>query len=146
MSVTASGRDSALAKTPRRLTIWAGYLLAAIGVLHVLVFIPHPYWGQWLSGGLWNGGAADESVAVFWALPGGFAPLLIIFGFSTAGAARRGTSAPGYAAWGILAWVVACIALIGMSGFVFGLIPAILLVAADITARRNRRSHQATPH
>ncbi|MBB4930182.1 hypothetical protein F4561_001002 [Lipingzhangella halophila] len=114
----------------------AGWAMVAIGVVHTAVFLPHPYWADWLSGDLWAGGGAPEAVAVFWALPGSFVPVLVVLGLLVARAGRRGEALPGYTGWVLGAWALLCVLLIGPSGFLLGLVPAALLIAANLVARR----------
>jgi hypothetical protein len=119
-----------------RLTVGAGWSMAAIGVLHTAVFLPHPYWGEWLTGGLRSGEGADESLSVFWALPGGFVVPLVLFGLLLARLGRRGERAPAYVGWVLAGWAAGCALLVGPSGFLLGLVPAGLLIAEDLLARR----------
>src|SRR5690606_26810571 len=44
--VRGGRRREAEAMTAKRLTVGAGWSMVAIGVLHTLVFLPHPYWGE----------------------------------------------------------------------------------------------------
>lgn len=120
----------------KRLTVAGGWSMVAIGILHTLVFLPHPYWGEWLAGGLRSGRGGDESLSVFWALPGSFVVPLVLLGLLTVRLGRRGERVPAYVGWGLGGWAAACALLIGPSGFLLGLIPAGLLVAEDLLARR----------
>ncbi|RKS07564.1 hypothetical protein DFP74_3239 [Nocardiopsis sp. Huas11] len=120
----------------KRLTVGAGWTMATIGVLHTLVFLPHPYWSEWLAGGLRSGEGGDASLSVFWALPGSFVVPLVLTGLLVARLGRRGERAPAYVGWGLGGWAVGCVLLIGPSGFLLGLIPAGLLIAEDLLARR----------
>ncbi|GAA1115981.1 DUF6463 family protein [Nocardiopsis composta] len=129
--------------TAKRLTVGAGWSMVAIGVLHTLVFLPHPYWGEWLSGGLWSGGGSDESYSIFWALPGSFVAVLVLFGLMVARLGRRGELLPSYTGWAIAAWAAGCVLLIGPSGFLTAFVPAGLLIADDLRARAGRRAERA---
>ncbi|SHI64448.1 hypothetical protein SAMN05421803_101816 [Nocardiopsis flavescens] len=120
----------------KRLTVAAGWSTAAIGVLHTLVFLPHPYWSEWLGGGLRSGEGGDASLSVFWALPGGFVVPLVLLGLLVARLGRRGGRVPAYVGWGLGLWAAGCALLIGPSGFLLGLVPAGLLIAEDLAARR----------
>ncbi|WP_241484954.1 DUF6463 family protein [Nocardiopsis potens] len=124
----------------KRLTVGAGWSMVAIGALHTLFFLPHPYWAEWLSGGLWSGGGSDASYSVFWALPGGFTAVLVLFGLTVARLGRRGEALPAYTGWAIAAWAGGCVLLIGPSGFLTGFVPAGLLIAEDLRARAARRA------
>ncbi len=124
---------------PVMLSKWAARLMVAISVLHIIVFLPHPYWSEWLSGGLRNGTASDDSLAIFWALPGGFAVIGFLLGMLVGRLAKEGKPAPAYVGWTLLAWAVGCVALIGPSGFVLGIVPAVMLIAASLVDGASRR-------
>ncbi|MGW4502535.1 DUF6463 family protein [Micromonospora sp. NPDC004336] len=128
----------------KRLTVAAGWSLAAIGVLHAVVFLPHPHWGEWLSGGLRSGEGGDASLSVFWALPGSFVVPLVLLGLLVARLGRRGERAPAYVGWALGGWAAGCALLIGPSGFLLGFVPAGLLIAEDLLARR-RGAAQSVP-
>lgn len=124
------------------LTRTGGILMILIAVVHV-VFTSSPYWPGWLTGELRDRTASAESVASFWAQPGGFAVVVLILGLLTVRAANRGERLPSHVGWLLLGWVVLCIFLIGpASGFSFALLPALLLVAADVRARTSRSGDQ----
>ncbi|MDO3703168.1 DUF6463 family protein [Micromonospora sp. C28SCA-DRY-2] len=120
----------------QRLTVAAGWTLAGIGVLHAAVFLPHPYWEQWLTGGLRSGEGGDASLSVFWALPGSFVVPLVLLGLLLARLGRRGERAPAHVGWALGGWAAGCALLIGPSGFLLGFVPAGLLIAEDLLARR----------
>lgn len=127
-------------------TVWAGRTMAAIAGLHTMVFLPHPYWVRWLTGGMWRGDEIpEEAYTLFWALPGSFVAVLAILGLLVSRAGRRGEGLPGYVGWGIGAWCVMCLLLIGPSGFVFGIVPAGLLIADNVRDRR-RFAARESPH
>ncbi|MEU5946846.1 DUF6463 family protein [Micromonospora sp. NPDC047465] len=128
----------------KKLTIGAGWSMAAIGVLHAAVFLPHPYWSEWLTGGLRSGEGGDASLSVFWALPGGFVIPLVLFGLLLARLGRRGERAPAYVGWTVAGWAAGCALLVGPSGFLLGLIPAGLLIAEDLLARRGAAGRGVT--
>lgn len=132
----------------KRLTVWAGRTMVAIGVLHSLVYLPNPYWGDWVSGSAWRGGElSDEAHIVFWALPGGFVPVLILFGLLVSRLGKRGEVLPAYVGWALGAWFVVGLWFLGPSGFISGLIPAGLLIAESFRHRRQtsavRTDHDA---
>lgn len=122
-----------------RLTMWAGRTMIFIAVAHTAVFAPLAPWSDWLTGSLRAGTASPDSVATFWALPGGFVVVLVLLGLLVARAGRHGQHVPGYVGWVVLAWGALGVGLIGPSGFLTAAIPAGLLIAADITARRHPR-------
>ncbi|PSL01022.1 hypothetical protein CLV63_101501 [Murinocardiopsis flavida] len=128
----------------KRSTVGAGCSLAAIGVLHTAAFLPHPYWGEWLTGGLRSGTGGEESLTVFWALPGGFVVPLVLLGLLVARMGWRGERAPAYVGWAVGGWAAACALLIGPSGFLLGFVPAVLLVAEDLLARFRGDGRTAT--
>ncbi|SCL71189.1 hypothetical protein GA0070606_5643 [Micromonospora citrea] len=128
----------------KRLTVAAGWSLATIGVLHAVVFLPHPHWDEWLSGGLRSGEGGDASLSVFWALPGSFVVPLVLLGLLVVRLGRRGERAPAYAGWALGGWAAGCALLIGPSGFLLGLVPAGLLIAEDLLARRRDAARDAS--
>lgn len=134
---TASG-PPVVAARPSRLTIWAGRAMILIAVAHTVMFALLAPWSSWFAGDLRNGVADSESVAMFWALPGGFVVVLALLGLLIARAGRQGQGVPGYVGWVLLAWGALAVSLIGPSGFLAAAVPAGLLIAANITARRGR--------
>ncbi|MEV6771661.1 DUF6463 family protein [Nocardia sp. NPDC051030] len=144
MSATATEADRLASATAGKLTIWAGRLLIAIGVLHIVAFVlfTHDSWSGWATGELHSGDPdKDFDLAVstwrFWALPGGFAVPLIVLGALMVRTVRNGRIAPAYAGWSLGAWVLLNSYLLFPSGFLLGFIPVGLLIAAD---RINRKA------
>jgi hypothetical protein len=80
---------------------------------------------------------------VFWALPGSFVVPLVLFGLLVARLGRCGERPPAYAGWVLAGWVAGCALLIGPSGFLLGFVPAGLLIAADLLARRKGAGRSA---
>ncbi|WP_415644610.1 DUF6463 family protein [Stackebrandtia soli] len=110
----------------------AGIAMVVIAVTHV-VFTMNPFWPQWISGALRDRTADAESMAAFWAQPGGFAAVLLLLGLLINHMARNGQRPPSYCGWLMLGWIGLCLVLIGpASGFVLGLVPSGLLIAASI--------------
>lgn len=127
-----------MSQSPRnRLVIVAGWAMVAIAVLHTVAHLFHPYWSEWLTGGLWAGEAEYESYAFFWALPGSFVVVLAVLGLLVKQMGQRGQDVPSYVGWALAFWVVGCIALIGPSGFMLGVLPSTLLIVADLRRRRS---------
>jgi hypothetical protein len=125
------------------LTRAGGILMILIAVVHV-VFTSNPFWPGWLAGELRDHTASAESVAYFWAQPGGFAVVVLILGLLAVRTANRGERLPSYVGWGLLGWVALCVVLLGpASGFSLALAPALLLVAADVRARAARAGASA---
>ncbi|MEV4802974.1 DUF6463 family protein [Nonomuraea sp. NPDC049421] len=139
MSNTPAVSPPALSAPPSRLTMWAGRTMIFIAVAHTAVFAGLAPWSSWLAGDLRNGAADSDSVATFWALPGGFVVVLALLGLLVARAGRQGQHVPGYVGWVILAWGALAVSLIGPSGFLLTAVPAVLLIAATITAGRHPR-------
>nr|WP_281387746.1 DUF6463 family protein [Nonomuraea rhodomycinica] len=137
MSTTPAAYPPALSVPPSRLTVWAGRTMILIAVAHTAVFARLAPWSSWLAGDLRNRAADSDSVATFWALPGGFVVVLVLLGLLVARAGRQGQHVPGYVGWVILAWGALGVSLIGPSGFLLAAVPAGLLIAANITARRH---------
>lgn len=107
-----------------------------VAVAHTAVFARLAPWSSWFAGDLRNRTADSDSVATFWALPGGFVVVLVLLGLLVARAGRQGQHVPGYVGWVLLAWGALAVSLIGPSGFLTAAIPAGLLIAAHITAGR----------
>ncbi|NUR93314.1 MAG: hypothetical protein HOY71_55345 [Nonomuraea sp.] len=106
-----------------------------IAAAHTAVFAPLAPWGSWLAGDLRTARDPD-SVATFWALPGGFVVTLALLGILVARAGRRGERVPAYFGWVVLAWGAFATYLIGPGGFVSAVVPAGLIIAASFTAER----------
>ncbi len=122
-----------------RLTTLAGWSMVAIALLHTAVFIPQIPWGEWLDGGLRAAEPDMESVALFWALPGGIvvpALLLGMFIVRFGGEGRRVGLAVTAA---LTAWALGCLWLVGPSGFMFVLVTSGLLTAAAVFDRPSCR-------
>lgn len=111
-----------------------------IAVAHTAMFARVAPWASWLAGDLRNRVADSDSVATFWALPGGFVVVLALLGLLVARAGKQGQHVPGYVGWLLLAWGALAVSLIGPSGFLGAAIPAGLLIAANFTARRHASS------
>ncbi|TDE99176.1 hypothetical protein EXU48_01860 [Occultella glacieicola] len=103
-----------------------------IAAAHTAVFAGNPYWADWLGGAIRNGTADVGAIATFWALPGSFVPIAILFGLLTVRLGRRGERLPGYAGWVLLGWSLGCAYMVGPSGFLLVLVPAILLIVASL--------------
>lgn len=139
MSTASAPHPPVLSAPPSRLTVWAGRSMILIAVAHTAVFAGLAPWSSWLAGDLRNRVADSGSVATFWALPGGFVVVLVLLGLLVARAGRQGQHVPGYVGWVTLAWGALAVSLIGPSGFLFTAIPAGLLIAANLIARRHSR-------
>lgn len=124
----------ALRTRPRsdRLTTAAGWSLLAICALHTLAFSLHPYWVDWLAGPLRTTEATLDEAAQFWGLPGGFVLPGILLAVLLIRLGRQGGRAP--AAFGPVLglWALACVWILGPSGFLLVLVPAALLVLARL--------------
>ncbi|MEU9177856.1 DUF6463 family protein [Streptomyces sp. NPDC048550] len=141
MSIGTSGIGTTPAGGTRARTLntWAGRSMIAIGTAHIVLFAvtTRSRWGDWLSGELRGADMTDPAVvasrADFWALPGSLAVPLLLLGLLTVRMARTGQEVPRYAGWTLGVWVLVSAWILGPSGFVFGLIPAVLLVLARRT-------------
>jgi len=123
--------------TPVNLSRWAGRSLLIIAALHTLATGIHPFWATWFSGELWSPDPENAyAVTAFWALPGGFTVIMVLLGLLVVHLANRGEVAPGYVGWTLLGWVVLCVAIIGVSGFLTGLVPATMLITANFKAKK----------
>lgn len=117
---------------PDRLTTAAGWSLLAICALHTLAFSLHPYWVDWLAGPLRTTEATLDEAAQFWGLPGGFVLPGILLAVLLIRLGQQGGRAP--AAFGPVLglWALACVWILGPSGFLLVLVPAALLVLARL--------------
>jgi hypothetical protein len=126
----------------RTLTAWAGRLIVGIATLHIVFFVvvSWDYLPGWVTGDLWVIEPFDapisQSQAHFWALPGSFAVPLLVLGAVIVRSAREDRALPAYVTWTITAWIVTCALVLEPSGFALGLVPAGLLVAAEVVRRR----------
>ncbi|MFJ7271110.1 DUF6463 family protein [Streptomyces sp. NPDC099050] len=130
----------------RTLNTWAGRSMTAIGTAHIVLFSVSTWsrWGDWLGGELRGADITDPAIvasrADFWALPGSLAVPLILLGLLVTRMARAGQGIPRYAGWILGAWVLVSAWILGPSGFVLGLVPAVLLILAQRTPSRAARS------
>ena len=123
--------------TSHRPTVFAAWFLIGIAVLHSVATAVHPYWGEWLSGSLRGSSVDSMSLAFFWTFPGSFVVPLVLLGLVLVRMGRRGEPAPRYVGWMLGLWCVGCLALVGLSGFMFVLVPAAVLIIAGF--RRSAR-------
>ncbi|WP_102194279.1 DUF6463 family protein [Microbacterium aurantiacum] len=124
------------ARTPAdRLTVAAGVSLLLICVLHTAVFAVHPWWAAWLAGPFRTVQPPADASVQFWGLPGGFVVPGVLLALLILGAGRRGTAPPAYVGATLGFWALACIWMVGPSGFVFILVPAVLLLIARARSR-----------
>ncbi len=118
------------------MTIIAGWSLIVVAVLHTAVFVPQAPWRDWFSGSLRSVDPDAESVAVFWALPGGIVVPALLLGLLMIRLGRQHQRVGLGYALAILAWVSFCLWLVGPSGFLLLLVTVGLLVAAAAVDRR----------
>jgi hypothetical protein len=121
---------------PDRLTVSAAIALLVISALHTLVFALHPWWGQWLAGPFRTTQLPVDAAVQFWGLPGGFVVPGVLLALLILRVGRRGDTVPLYVALILGIWALVCIWIVGPSGFVLLLIPAVLLLIASLRSRR----------
>jgi len=130
------------ATSARRLTLWAGRLIVAISLLHIVFFVTvsWEYLPSWFAGDLWAnepfGADMSQAQAHFWVLLGSFAVPLLLLGAVIARSAREDRPLPAYVTWTLTAWVLVCALLLEPAGFPFLLVAAGMLVAAEVSRRR----------
>lgn len=134
---TEPQRTGRATKTAARLTGLAGWSLIAIAALHTAVFVPQAPWGDWINGSLRTAEPDMESVAVFWALPGGVVVPGVLAGLLMIRLARRQERVGLGVALMLCAWNSACLWLVGPSGFMLFYVTIGLLVAAAVADRRS---------
>lgn len=121
-----------------RLTVAAAVSLLAISVLHTAAFAIHSWWLPWLMGPLRTAELPMEAVVSFWGLPGGFVVPGILLALLVWRAGRAGDTMPLYVGLVLGVWALVCVWIVGPSGFVMLLIPAVLLVIARVRDLRGR--------
>ncbi len=80
--------------------------------------------------------ANAASLADFWAYLGSFAVPLIVLGLLITRMARTGQEVPRYVGWTLGAWVLVSGWVLEPSGFLLGLVPAVLLLLAQRKSSR----------
>ncbi|MFD5215611.1 DUF6463 family protein [Microbacterium sp. NPDC058345] len=124
---------------PDRYTVAAAIALLVISVLHTAVFALHPWWGPWLAGPFRTAQPPLDATVQFWGLPGGFVVPGVLLALLLWRTGRRGETVPTYVGVVLGAWAILCVWIVGPSGFLLLLVPAGLLIAANIRARRHSR-------
>lgn len=142
-ATTASNPDAlrpphARSGLPDRLAVAAGIAILVIVALHTAFFAVHPWWDEWLAGPLRTQEPPMDASVQFWALPGGFVVPFALLGLLLIERGRRGRSAPWYLGAVLGVWALGCLWIVGPSGFLFVLVPAVLLVIS--AARAGRRA------
>lgn len=137
-AASVSAPESTLgARTPAdRLTIAAGVSLLVICALHTALFAVHPWWGEWLAGPFRTTQPPVDASVQFWGLPGGFVVPGVLLALLILGAGRRGKTMPAYVGTTLVLWALACFWMVGPSGFVMVLVPAVLMIVARVKSRR----------
>ncbi|MDQ0643344.1 hypothetical protein [Microbacterium murale] len=135
---TSSGRADRSGRSgrPDRLTISAAIALLTISALHTVAFALHPWWGAWMAGPFRTTQLPMEAAVQFWGLPGGFVVPGVLLALLILRAGRRGDTVPLYVALILGIWAVLCVWMVGPSGFVMLLVPAVLLLIASLRSRR----------
>ena len=122
---------------PNRLTVWGAIALLTISALHTLVFALHPWWGPWMAGPFRTTQLPIDAAVQFWGLPGGFVVPGVLLALLVLRAGRRGDTVPIYVPLTLGIWALLCVWMVGPSGFMLLLLPAILLLIASLRARRS---------
>lgn len=140
MSTSSNPRIRRASPGASRLTVLAGWSIIVIAVLHTAVFIPQAPWAEWFDGSLRRAGADPDSVAVFWALPGGIVVPAFLLGLLMVRLGRQRQRVGLGVALTLVGWVSFCLWLIGPSGFMLVYSTAGLLIAAAIADRLASRA------
>lgn len=122
---------------PDRLTVSAAIALLTISVIHTAAFALHPWWEAWMAGPFRTTELPMDAVVQFWGLPGGFVVPGVLLALLILRAGRRGETVPMYVAIGLGTWALLCVWMVGPSGFVLLLVPAVLLLIASLRSRRD---------
>ncbi len=145
MSTTSKPQTRPTSRAAARLTGLAGWSLMLIAALHTAVFIPQAPWSAWFDGSLRGLSGDPESLAVFWALPGGIVVPAFLLGLFMVRMGRQGQRVGLGVALTLAAWVSFCLWLVGPSGFMFVYATAGLLAAAAIADRGARAADAGGP-
>jgi hypothetical protein len=119
-----------------RLTVAGGISLLVVCSLHTVVFALHPWWGAWMAGPFRTEQLPTDAAVQFWGLPGGFVVPGLLLALLILDKGRRGNPAPVYVGAVIGVWAFACVWMVGPSGFMLLLVPAVLLFIASMRSRR----------
>ena len=125
-----------------RLTVTAAVALLVIAGLHTLSFAFHPWWAAWLAGPLRTSELPLDAAVQFWGLPGGFVVPGVLLALFILRAGRRGRTVPLTVGITLGMWALLCVWMVGPSGFVLLLVPAVLLVIGRARALSGARSHR----
>jgi len=124
------------------LTLWAGRLIIAVSLMHIVFFAIRSldHLPGWFTGDLWANEPFDapisQSQAHFWTLLGSFAVPLLLLGAVIVRSAKEGRPLLAYLTWTISAWVLVCALVLEPAGFPFLLVPAGMLIAAEVLRKR----------
>ncbi|GAB3746476.1 hypothetical protein [Microlunatus parietis] len=118
-----------------RLTTAAGIAMLVIAALHLITMSGHGLWPGWLAGDLRAAAPGDFGLGAFWAGIGGFAVPVAFLGFMIIRVAREGRRCGPWVGYGLLGWAAFCCFLLGPSGFLTFVVPALLLIMADLLGR-----------
>lgn len=130
---------------------WAGRLLIGIALGHLVLAFASlvPHLSDLAPNGLlgmldapWRAPQMDRQAA-FWSSVGSFAGAQLLWGIWVTSSARADTRPPRGTGLALLALTVCQVALAPISGFWLNLLPALLLVAADVSGSAGR-SREAT--
>lgn len=134
---TAATDTASSAAAASRPVLAAGWSLLAICALHTLAFSLHPYWDDWLAGPFRRTAPTADEAAQFWGLPGGMVVPGALLALMILRQARRGLGVPAWVGGVLGAWALGGLWVVGPSGFVLLLVPAVLLLvgARPLTPR-----------
>lgn len=128
-------------RTPcRPKTLWAGRILLALAVVHLVLMtgLGHRHVPDWLGLGLWDASADPAAIkpalGAFWSSYGSFGVPLLLLGAWAVRQARRGLPVPAFVGWGLGAWALGGAYLLEPTPFVLALVPAVLILRDQATA------------
>jgi hypothetical protein len=122
-----------------RLTVAGAITLLLISLLHAAAFAPHRWWGEWLAGPTRRHGLPADALVQFWGSLGGFVVPGVLLALLILRAGRRGRTAPAYVGVVLGLWALSCAWVVGPSGFLLLLIPAVLIIVAAVRSTRSAR-------
>lgn len=128
--------------------LWAGRLLVFVAATHLLLAIIGivPHMGSLAPDGLlgavdppWNPQHPDRQAA-FWISLGSFAGPQLLWGLWVIRSASTGQRLPGSTGLALLILTVVQVSLAPVGGFWLNLLPAVLLIAAEVSGRMPARA------
>lgn len=126
-----------------RKSLWAGWILIALGVFHLVVLtgMAYKHIPGWFGLDLWGLDAdptqIQPSLGAFWSSYGSFAVPLMLLGAFVVHQARRGLPSPRFVGWGVGLWALGGAYLLEPTPFALAIVP-VALILLDRSPRRDQ--------